>query len=398
VSNPTRREFLHTVGAGAALTPLLHTAARPDEWSAVRSHFLIPPERSFLNVGTLGAQPAVVVDAVMEATRKTAESTPPGVKWEELKAAFAALLDCDAEGFVFPRNTTEAMNFIANGLELSAGDQIITTNHEHVGGLCCWQLVAKRHNLELTQVDITAAPQDPDAVFDQLTAAVTARTRVVSVSHLNFSTGFIMPVQRLSRWCREHGVIFVVDGAHPPGLMRASIRAIDPDFYASSPHKWLLAPQGSGLLYIRSDWRTRLWPTLASGGWDDMEMGAQRFNHLGTIDESRFAGLQAALAFHNQLGPDRVYARIEALRQHLMQALAASRRVHIVSPRDTRGAGMVSFTVDGIEAAELQKKLGEHNIRTRVIGEYNYGYMRLSPHVYTSFAELERVAALIAAA
>jgi isopenicillin-N epimerase len=369
-----------------------------DDWAEVRKQFLIPADRIYLNVGTLGAQPRPVVDAVIEVTRRTAESVPAGVKWEALNRATAALLDCDAAGLAFPRNATEAMNFIANGIELTAGDHIITTNHEHIGGLCCWQLSAARRKLDLTQVDITAAPTDSARVFELLTSAVTPRTKVLSVSHVTFTTGFVMPVKELARWCRERGVIFVVDGAHPPGLMRISIRGIDPDFYASSPHKWLLAPQGTGLLYMREEWRTRLWPTLASGDWDKLELGAHRFNHLGTMDESRHAGLQAALEFHNTLGPDRIYARIESLRQHLIARLAAIDRVRIVSPRAANGSGMVAFTLAGIPALELQKRLAERNIRTRVVSEYNYGYMRLSPHVYTSFGEIDRVAELVAAA
>lgn len=393
---PTRREFLQTVAAGSAAASLLEWPSH--DWNAVRKEFLIPEGRIYLNVGTLGVQPRSVVDAVIAATRRTAESFPPGVKWDELKAAVAALIDCEPEGLVFPRNTTEAMNFVANGLELGTGDHVITTNHEHIGGLCCWQLIAARRGVTLTQVDIGAAPFDPQLVFTQLTHAVTPRTKVISVSHVNFTTGFVMPVQELSKWCRERGIILVIDGAHPPGLMRMSMRGIDPDFYAGSPHKWLLAPQGTGLLYMRKEWRTRLWPTLASGDWDKLELGAQRFNHLGSFDESRLAGLCAALVFYDKLGAERIFARIEELRQRLIAQLRQNSRVKFVSPLDERGRGLVSFIVNGIDALALQKRLGAHNVRTRVIGEYDYGYMRLSPHVYNSFEELDRAARLIAEA
>ena len=396
----TRRAFLNAAAATTSITTLAtfpyHVWAGDAQQSHdLRKHFLIPRDRIYLNVGTLGAQPRVVVDAVAEATRRTAESFPPGVNWGELNAAVATLLDCEPEGLAFPRNTTEAMNFIANGLELAAGDHVITTNHEHIGGLCCWQLIAARRNVKLTQVDITPAPHDPEHVFALLTRAVTSATKVISVSHVNFTTGFIMPVKELSAWCRTRGIIFVVDGAHPPGLMRTSIRDIDADFYASSPHKWLLAPQGTGMLYMRKEWRTKLWPTLASGEWDKLELGAQRFNHLGTLDESRFAGLQAALAFHREMVPSAVYARIDSLRRRMIEGLSEIRGMNIVSPRDARAAGMVSFKHDRIPALELQKKLGEKNVRTRVISEYNYGYMRLSPHIYNTDAEIDRVIELI---
>jgi selenocysteine lyase/cysteine desulfurase len=207
-----------------------------------------------------------------------------------------------------------------------------------------------------------------------------------------------MPVRAIVDLAREHGIISVVDGAHPPGMMPVDMKSLDPDFYASSPHKWLLAPQGSGLLYIRNDWRTRLWPTLASGDWDDLSLGAMRFNHLGSFDESRMAGLLAALHFHAVVGPSKVYARIRELRQRMFDGLSTIPQVHIKSPRvDGLGAGMVSFKVEGIDSLELQRRLAVRaNIRTRVIGEYDYQWMRLSAHIYNSTAEIDKVLGLIA--
>jgi len=398
-----RREFLHAAAGAAALlwsrdlaafTRAARAANDQEIWPLVREQFLIPRDRIYLNVGTLGAQPRAVVDAVIEHTRRVAMSLPPGVDWDALKMRTAALLNCDPAGLVYPRNTTEAMNFVANGLDLKTGDEIITTTHEHIGGLCCWQLVSKRRGAALRQVSIGDPPTDPDAAFEAIHRAITPRTKVVSVSHVNFTNGLVMPVDRIVNLCRERGIISVIDGAHPPGLMRVDLRALDPDFYASSPHKWLLAPQGTGLLYIRENWRDRLWPTLASGGWDDLSLGAHRFNHLGTLDESRLAGLDAALRFHEAIGHDRIVARIATLRRSLHEQLAELPRVRMTSPLEN-GAGMLSFRVEGVPSLELQKRLAERNMRTRVISEYDYGWMRLSPHVYTSEEEIGRVVKLV---
>ncbi len=391
-----RRQFMQTLVAGAPLLFDAELLAGQDPWNRVRDLFLIPRDRIYLNIGTLGAQPRSVVHAVVDATHRVAQSMPPGINWDVLKQKTAALIDCDAAGLVFPRNTTEAMNFVANGLNHRAGDHIVTTNHEHVGGLCCWQLAAARHKLHLTQVDLSPAPDDPQQVFERIRAALTPRTTVVSVSHVNFTTGFIMPVREITELCRQRGIISVVDGAHPPGLMPVSIQQIDPDFYAGSPHKWLLAPQGTGLLWIREEWRGRLWPTIASGGWDDEALGAQRFNHLGTLDESRFAGLEAALGFFELLGADRIYARIEQLRHIMLSGLSDIRGIQIATPF-ANSAGMVSFKHPRVPSLELQKQLGERNIRTRVIGEYDYGWMRLSAHVYNTVDEIGRALSLISA-
>jgi len=240
---------------------------------------------------------------------------------------------------------------------------------------------------------------DPSEIVDLFRGAITARTRVVSVSHLTFTNGTLLPVREIIELCREHGVIAVVDGAHPPGLLQLDLDELDADFYASSPHKWWLAPQGTGFLYMREEWRTRLWPTLASGGWDDLSLGAQRFNHMGSVDVSRLTGLDVALQFHEALGTARVEARARMLRRRLLDRLAEDSRVRVHSPIDDGlGAGMVAFTVDGLDSLDLQRRLARAaNVRTRVIGEYDLGWMRLSPHVYNTEAELDRVTELIRA-
>ena len=403
-----RRRFLAVLGGAPLAWPgTVETLARdlagggtPDDeefWSFVRAQFLLPPDRIYLNNGTLGPSPRVVVDAVAEHTRRVASTFPPGVAWNDVKAATAALLGGDAEGFVFPRNTTEAMNFVANGLELGRGDEVVTTDHEHIGGLEPWRLVTTRRGARLVIAALPTPARDADELLDAVWRAVTPATRVVCVSHMTFTTGTMMPVTALARRCAEAGIVLAVDGAHPPGMLRLDLSTVGGDFYASSPHKWLLAPQGTGLLYLTPEWRGRLWPTLASGGWDDRSLGAHRFNHLGTMDESRLAGLLAALEFMQALGPDRVEARVRKLRGMLEEGLRSIPGVSVATPveEDLKGA-MAAFAIDGVESADLQRHLSAAaNVRTRVIGEYGYGWMRLSTHVYNLPADLERVLDLL---
>ena len=381
-------------GVGAAAR-----GAESGFWETVRGAFLLAPDRIYLNVGTLGAQPRVVVDAVVEHTRRVAETHPPAVDWDGLKDALGHLLNGDPAGFVFPRNTTEGMSFVANGLELTRGDEIVTTDHEHIGGRCPWELVAARHGATLRLATLPVPAADPGALADAVWSMVTPRTRVLSVSHVTFTNGTVLPVAELAARCRARDIVCVVDGAHPPGLMPVDLRAMGADFYASSPHKWLLAPQGTGLLWMAERWRTELWPTLASGGWNDLSLGAHRFNHLGTLDESRLAGLVAALAFLETIGFDTVHARIRTLRRRLYEGLAATPGVTLHSvAADGSAAGMVSFTLDGVEGLELQRRLGGANVRTRVISEGGRGWMRLSPHVYVLEEEIDRVVEMVAAA
>ena len=367
-------------------------------WGFVRSNFLIPPDRIYLNNGTLGPSPRVVVDAVAEHARRVASTYPPAVNWDDLKGALSAYLGGDPEGFVFPRNTTEAMNFVANGLEIAEGDDVVSTDHEHIGGLEPWKLVTTRRGATLTIASLPAPAETPMQLADAVWSAVGDRTRVVSVSHLTFTTGTLLPLTVLAERCRDRGIVLVVDGAHPPGMLKLDLATVGGDFYATSPHKWMLAPQGTGLLYLTEAWRTRLWPTLASGGWDDTSLGAHRLNHLGTFDESRLAGLLASVDFLGALGAERIEARSRYLRDLLETGLRGISGVRVVTPTDEAlKGGMVAFGIDGVESLDVQRHLSRvARVRTRVIGEYDYGWMRLSTHVYNSPGEVERVLDLLA--
>jgi cysteine desulfurase/selenocysteine lyase len=406
-----RRSFLAALGGGSLAWPgavqaladqLEGGGAQDDEafWALVRGRFVIPDDRIYLNNGTLGPSPRVVLDAVAEHSLRVAQTFPPGVAWGDLKPAVADFIGGDPDGFVFPRNTTEAMNFVANGIELEVGDDVVTTDHEHIGGLEPWKLVTQRRGASLTVAHLPAPASDAGELLEAVWSAVTSDTRVVSVSHMTFTTGTVLPVEALARRCSERGVVFVVDGAHPPGMLDVDLESVGADFYATSPHKWLLAPQGTGLLHVSEPWTTRIWPTLASGGWDDLALGAHRLNHLGTMDESRLAGLLASIEFLRAIGIGRVEARIRFLRGLLEDGLRSIPGVRVMTPEtESMKGGMVSFAIDGLESAALQSHLSRTaNVRTRVIGEYDYGWMRLSTHVYNSPGEIERVLDLLAAA
>jgi selenocysteine lyase/cysteine desulfurase len=215
----TRRAFVGALGAAAAGLPPLPIrpasagaapqgrgdASDEDFWTEVRSRFPISRERGvYLNTGTLGPTPYPVLEATVDHLRATAGVfRPTEYSLEKLRKTAAGFLGATPHEIVITRNATEAMNFVANGLELAAGDEILTSDHEHIGGLCCWQLAAKRHGLTLTVVPLPVPPREPGEIVDAFERAITPRTRVVSLSHVTFTTGLRTPVEEIARLCRE---------------------------------------------------------------------------------------------------------------------------------------------------------------------------------------------------
>ena len=384
-----------------AMAALAAARGRPvDEeyWRLVRSQFLISPRGIYFNTGTVGASPRPVLDAVMQ--HMTALETvfdARGFDGAALRRSVASLVGAPPETLVFTRNTTEAMNYVANGLDLSPGDEILTTDHEHVGGLCPWQLVARRRSLTVTQFPMPMPTRSARQLVDAWRERITPRTKVMMISHVHFTNGLVEPMRELCTLARERGIVTAVDGAHGPGLLRLDLVGMGCDFYCASPHKWLLAPKGSGLLYIAEPWLDRLWPTIASGGWDDLSARGQRFDRKGTLNESLLAGFQAAADFHELIGRDQVWRRCKELAERLYAGLARIQGVDLKSPTDeSLRAPLVSFTVAGWDTADLIRALWDRGpVRVRHVAEYNYRWVRMSTHVYSTPQEVDRVLALV---
>src|SRR3970282_1792948 len=172
------------------------------------------------------------------------------------------------------RNATEGLNYVANGLDLAPGDEVLTTDEEHPSAINRWLLKAKRYGIVVKQVALPKPPQSKAQILDLFDQARTSRTRVVMASHVTSTTGCVLPARELCAWAKEHGLLSLIDGAHAIGMIPINVKEIGCDFYVSSPHKWLLAPKGCGLLYVRAEGCDRLWATIATRGWDGRQIRA----------------------------------------------------------------------------------------------------------------------------
>lgn len=384
-----------SAGQPRPFTALPHQPADDDEaeWERIARAFVIAGVH--LNTGTYGACPIPVLEATIHHLRSferiTHQEHPDMTR---LHGTLERVLGAWPGSVAILRNTTEAMSTVAAGIDLRRGDEVLTTTHEHVGGRCCWELHAARHGSVLRQFDPPLDPANEDELVDAWLAQVTPRTRVMSISHVLFTTGMIQPVARLVREARQRGIISVIDAAHPPGMLKIDLQAIDADYYASSPHKWLLAPKGTGLLVTRPDRLEQTWPMIGSGDWAAGNF--RRFEHVGTVNESLLAGLAAALAFHEAIGSEAIEARSRSLGTRLFNTLAEVPGVRLVSPRNAAlRSAMISFTKDGTTAEAMQGWLGQAGIRTRRIAEFGYEYLRLSTAMYVLPGQLDRTVELI---
>jgi len=272
---------------------------------------------------------------------------------------------------------------------LKAGDEVITTDQEHPGGVCGWQMRAKREGIVWKQVKIPVPANDPEELVRLFGGALTPRSRVLAIPHIISGSAVVLPVKRLTALAHEHSCLALIDGAQAVGQVEVDLKAIGCDAYFSSPHKWLLAPAGNGLLYIRRDRQDLFWTTLCSSEWDNHKDGMYRFMQYGTGNRSLLAGLDAALDFHFRLGPERVRKRIRTLADRLRTGLQQIPNVKINSPVHPEMAGaVVVYSVEGLPALDLQEQLwARRRIRVRAVSE-PLG-VRQSCQIYNNEAEID---------
>ncbi len=375
----------------------------PNYWSWIRRQFSIPPDEAYFNTGTLGACPRPVLDAVVDSMRDMEQTIarfdyraehPEYIAGyraqEDLRKKAGGILNASAEEIALVQNATMAINFIANGLSLQPGDEVLLTDQEHPGALGPWELRAKRQGIVVKKLVIPIPTPDPATVVKIFADAIGARTRVIAVPHVTSKNGIIIPVREICALGRAQSVFTLVDGAQAVGQVRVDVKAIGCDAYATSPHKWLLAPPGNGLLYVREAREKDIWATLASAHWNDYApaTGLFRLMQFGTANDALLDGLNAAFDFYLRIGPERIERRTLALADSLRNGLKGIKGVSISSPAHPALAGaIVTYGVTGLTGAQLQDELWDrkkHRVRSQ-----SGPLVRQSVHYYNSPEEIQ---------
>ena len=356
-----------------------------------------------MNNGTLGGLPRPVVGAVVQAILLQESNPSLHYSWGigEVREKTAALLNAPVNEVALCRNATEGMNILASGLQLQPGDEVMTTNHEHPGGLGCWQYLAAEKGISLKQLTIPTPPDSKQQLLDIFDRAITKRTRVISVSMITFTTGLLLPVKDLCRLAHDRGLLVIVDGAQVPGMLAVTMHDIDCDGFASSAHKWLLAPKTNGILYVNERVQERMRPPVTdrSSGYGDRSI--DKFVSFGTLDIPIKIGLGAAIDFHNEIGPNRVEARCRALMTSLRKNVADIPGVRIWTPSapDLSAPGLIAISIDGVNNSDLQRIFRErYHIEVRVVSDApdrQLNAIRVSTYIYNLPDEIDTFAGAI---
>ncbi len=375
-------------------------------WAAVRDQFPLLRDRIYFNTATMGIAPHPVLDAVREHMEQLAQSGDSGhstALWQGVKEGVGQFLNCSADEIAFTRNTTEGSNIVCNGLALRRGDEIITSSHEHVGNTITWLARARRDGLSIKVFQPAADERETVA---RIEALLSARTRALSIPHVSCASGQVLPVAPIGALAKERNIFYFVDGAQALGCIPVDLRAIGCHAYATSGHKWLLGPNGTGFLFVRRDALDRVQAThvgaYSNAGYSSMETGAfdfidsaQRYEY-GTVNASLVVGLQAALSFWQEVGAHNIWLRNRTLAGHFAEGLRALGAEVVTS---TRSASILSFRLPGLAYADVQRYLwSNHRLRLRGIYEGGLNALRASIHLYNAPSEVARALEAIEAA
>ena len=370
---PSRRNFLRVAGLGTAAAAALKVngldevvrasaavssqspeavAANEDYWREIQLAFSVDRSLINLNNGHHCPQPRVVQDAVkryldMEYQAPVYYAGLINRNVETVRRRLAAEFGCDPEEMAITRNASESLQILQNGFDLKAGDEVITTEQDYPRMLTTWDQRARRDKLVITRLQFPV-PTTAQDLYERFERAITPRTKILHFCHITNLTGQLFPVQRICRMARSRGIMTIVDGAHAGGHFPFSLRDLDCDNYSVSLHKWMLAPLGTGFLYVRREHIPKFWPLQAAVASQDNNI--RKFEEIGTAPAATRAAINDALMFSQAIGIERKAARLRYLTLRWANRLKSNPRIEMHSslePGQTWGMALV-----GIKSAD----------------------------------------------
>lgn len=417
----TRRNAIKSLGLAALALPSLTAQATdtsvvlplandPQYWKKIRDQFMLAKDSVFFNPGTVGVMPKVVANKMTEHVNYLATHVADWAYKDDNKEEFISgynnlmsirtkvgkLINANANEIAMTDNVTNGISYLANGITLEAGDEVLTTNQEHPGGRGGWLVKEKRHGILFKEVTIGKPIKNTGEVYNDIVKAFTSKTKVLMISHMISGSGAILPVKEICAEAARRGIFTILDGAQTIGHIKVDVKDIGCDAYAGCFHKWVGAPAGTGFMYVKQDKMKEIWTTVASARWDNHEDEGFRFTQRGTGNFPVLKGLDAALDFIFEIGTDRVYERIKFLGQRLRTGLRQNPKVKIYSPEEeSMCAGITVYNIEGMTGPRLQDEFWNRaRMRPRASGE-QFG-VRHCTHIFNSEEEIDKALSIVA--
>jgi selenocysteine lyase/cysteine desulfurase len=390
---------IQAAGAAAGGRPPEQIASDEDFWREIQQAFTV--DRSLINLNNGGVSPSPrVVQEAMRRYLELSNEAPAYTMWqllepqvESVRARLAGAFGCDPEEMAITRNASEALEICILGLDLKPGDEVLTTNQDYPRMLTAWRQRERRDGVVLRTIPFPVPPPSLGDVVERFRRAITPRTRVIMLCHITNLTGQILPVREVCRLGRERGIEVIVDGAHAFAHFPFTRDELDCDYYGTSLHKWLLAPHGTGFLYVRRAKIRSLWPLMAAP--PEMDDNIRKFEEIGTHPAANHNAIAEALTFHEGIGGARKAARLRHLRDRWMRRLDGRPGLRLLTSADpAMSCGLALASVEGVAPDKLAAHLWQRRriIVTPIVHPEFQG-IRVTPNVYTTVYEVDAFAA-----
>ena len=396
-----RLERLLAASQSVADRPAAEVAKDEFYWREIQLDFKLDRTIINLNNGFTCPTPRVALEAEWRYMDMINMSPifyqgPIAGRIETIRLRMAEEFGCDPEEMALTRGASESLQIAQNGIDLKAGDEVITTEQDYPRMLTTWDQRMRRENIKVTRLQFPV-PTTGDDLYQRFEKAITPKTKIFHCCHVTNLTAQMFPVARISRLARSKGIVTIVDGAHALGHFPFKLRELECDAYGVSLHKWLLAPIGNGCLYVRKEMIPKFWPLQAAPEQQDADI--RKFEAIGTHPWAIRAALGEALAYHQTIGTERKAARLRYLNLRWINALKAYPRVKVLTDfsEPPQAWGVAAVNIEGIDVRDLAKFLMDKYriIVVPLVGGappnqvFDYQCLRVSPNIYTTLEEID---------
>lgn len=421
-----RRKFLSSVGKGFGMMALSSTvvgslfeklqaktrevenllpeqiASDEDYWTTIQQAFSVTRGIVNLNNGGVSPSPRMVTEAFVRYTWQQEDATAYTM-WqllepqsETIRTGLAEIFGCDAEEIAITRNASESLETLLMGMDFKAGDEILSTTQDYPRMLTTLRQREMREGLKLNLIKVPVAPSNVNDLATPFERAITPKTKLILISHQINLTGQIMPVKKVCEMARARGIETIVDGAHSFAQFDFKQADLGCDYFGTSLHKWLYAPKGTGMLYVKKDKIPKIWALMASE--DKNKNDIRKFEEIGTHSAAMRLAIGEAVLFHNAIGGKRKEARLRFLARYWMNKLKNVPKVGFnTSFDDAQSCAIGNFKIEGIDPVQIGSYLmAKHKIFTTPIVHEEFTGIRITPNVYTTLWELDRFCEIIA--